>query len=282
MRDELRVTDSMWRGSGVDLDAYLTRVGYQGDVAADLATLRGLHAAHVDAIAFDNLDAVLGRTTVPLDLDSVQDKIVRRGRGGWCLEQVVLMAAVLDRIGFTFTAFAGRTRIRTGSKFGPALHMALCVELDGERWLHDVSFGAHGPHEPIQLAENARLDGDWSFDLVREPTGEHVLRFLRPEGPAELYGFTTDVRYPSDFEPLNHFCLTHPRSPFNHRMILQRTQPEVRHLLVGTVLTEIRPGEPATSRELDEAEALSAPGEIFGITLAPGDIRTLRKTLAGP
>lgn len=282
MRDELRVTDSMWQGSGVDLDAYLTRVGYQGDVAADLATLRGLHAAHVDAIAFDNLDAVLGRTTVPLDLDSVQEKIVRQGRGGWCLEQVVLMAAVLDRIGFTFTAFAGRTRIRTGSKFGPALHMALCVELDGERWLHDVSFGAHGPHEPIQLAENARLDGDWSFDLVREPTGEHVLRFLRPEGPAELYGFTTDVRYPSDFEPLNHFCLTHPRSPFNHRMILQRTQPEVRHLLVGTVLTEIRPGEPATSRELDEAEALSAPGEIFGITLAPGDIRTLRKTLAGP
>jgi N-hydroxyarylamine O-acetyltransferase len=272
----------MWQGSGVDLDAYLTRVGYQGDVAPDLSTLRGLHAAHVDAIAFDNLDALLGRTAVPLDLDSVQEKIVRQGRGGWCLEQVVLMAAVLDRIGFTFTAFAGRTRIRTGSKFGPALHVALCVELDGERWLHDVSFGAYGLHEPIRLAENARLDGDWSFDLVREPTGEHVLRFLRPEGPAELYGFTTDVRYPSDFELLNHFCLTHPRSPFNHRMILQRTQPEVRHLLVGNVLTEIRPGKPATFRELDKAEALSAPGEIFGITLEPGDIQTLGKTLAGP
>ena len=276
------MSDSMWQGSGVDLDAYLTRVGYEGDVAADLSTLRGLHTAHVDAIAFDNLDALLGRTAVPLDLDSVQEKIVRRGRGGWCLEQVVLMAAVLDRIGFTFTAFAGRTRVRTGSKFGPALHVALCVELDGELWLHDVSFGAFGPHEPIQLAENARLDGDWSFDLVREPTGEHVLRFLRPEGPAELYGFTTDVRYPSDFELLNHFCLTHPRSPFNHRMILQRTQAKVRHLLAGTVLTEIRPGEPATVRELDEAEALSAPEEIFGITLEPGDIQALRKTLAGP
>ncbi|MCS7476996.1 arylamine N-acetyltransferase [Umezawaea endophytica] len=274
--------DSMWQGSGVDLDAYLTRVGYQEDVAPDLATLRGLHTAHVDAIPFDNLDALLGRTAVPLDLDSVQEKIVRQGRGGWCLEQVVLMAAVLDRIGFTFTAFAGRTRIRSGSKVGPALHVALCVELDGERWLHDVSFGANGLHEPIRLAEGARLDGDWPFDLVREPTGEHVLRFLRPEGPAELYGFTTDVRYPSDFELLNHFCLTHPRSPFNHRMILQRTRAKVRHLLVGTALTEIRPGEPATSRELDAAEALSAPEEIFGITLEPRDVRTLGKTLAGP
>ncbi|HUQ58826.1 arylamine N-acetyltransferase family protein [Lentzea sp.] len=276
------MSDSMWQGSGVDLDAYLTRVGYEGDVAADLPTLRRLHIAHVDAIAFDNLDALLGRTEVPLDLDSVQRKIVRQGRGGWCLEQVVLMAAVLDRVGFAFTAFAGRTRIRTGNRFGPALHVALLVEADGERWLHDVSFGAHGLHEPIRFAQDARLDGGFSFDLVREPTGEHVLRFLRPEGPAELYGFTTDVRYPSDFELLNHFCLTHPRSPFNHRMVLQRTQPKVRHLLAGTVLTEIRPGEPATVRELGEAEALSAPGEIFGITLEPGDVQTLRKTLAGP
>lgn len=282
MKDELRVTDSMWQGSGVDLDAYLTRVGYQGDVAPDLATLRGLHAAHVDAIAFDNLDAVLGRPTVPLDLDSLQEKIVRQGRGGWCLEQVVLVAAVLDRIGFTFSAFAGRTRIRTGNKFGPALHVALCVQLDDEHWLFDVSFGAYGPHVPIRLAENSRLDGDWPFDLVREPNGEYVLRFLRPEGPAELYGFTTDARYPSDFELLNHFCLTHPRSPFNHRMVLQRTQPEVRHLLAGSTLTEIRPGEPATFRELDKDETLSAPEEIFGITLEPADVQALRKILDGP
>ncbi|MFD7516522.1 arylamine N-acetyltransferase [Streptomyces niveus] len=282
MTDELRATDSMWQGSGVDLDAYLARVGYQGDVAPDLATLRGLHTAHVDAIAFDNLDALLGRTVVPIDLDSVQEKIVRQGRGGWCLEQVVLMAAVLDRIGFTFTAFAGRTRVRTGSKFGPALHVALCVEADGERWIHDVSFGAFGPHEPIRLAENARLDGDWSFDLLREPTGEHVLRFLRPEGPVELYGFTTDVRYPSDFELLNHFCLTHPRSPFNHRMVLQRTQPEVRHLLAGSTLTEIRPEGPPTVRELGVDELLSAPREIFGITLDPGDVQALGKILDGP
>lgn len=282
MNEELRVSDSLWQGSGVDLDAYLTRVGYRGDVATDLATLRGLHAAHVDAIAFDNLDALLGRTAVPLDLDSVQDKIVRQGRGGWCLEQVVLMAAVLDRIGFTFSALAGRTRIRTGNRFGPALHVALCVELDDERWLFDVSFGAYGPHAPIRLAENARLAGDWPFDLVREPNGEHVLRFLRPEGPAELYGFTTDARYPSDFELLNHFCLTHPRSPFNHRMVLQRTRPDVRHLLAGNTLTEIRPAEPATTRELDGDELLAAPAEIFGITLEPGDVQALSKILDGP
>ncbi|MFJ1746837.1 arylamine N-acetyltransferase [Streptomyces sp. NPDC088116] len=273
------MTDSMWQGNGVDLDAYLSRVGYVADVAPDLATLRGLHAAHVDAIAFENIDAILGRA-VPLDLESVQEKIVRRGRGGWCMEQVVLVAAVLDRIGFTFTALSARSRIRTGNKFGPAVHVALCVELDDERWLFDVSFGGYGLHEPIRIADGATVDGDWSFDMVREPHGEHVLRFLRAEGPAEIYGFTTDARYPADFEILNHFCRTHPRSPFNHRVILQRTQPTVRHVLIGNALTEIRPGEPASHRELDEDETLSAPEKIFGVTLDPTEVQSL-KTMAG-
>ncbi|MFJ5102171.1 arylamine N-acetyltransferase [Streptomyces sp. NPDC088554] len=273
------MTDSIWQGTGVDVDAYLSRVGYLADVAPDLATLRGLHAAHVGAIAFENIDAVLGRA-VPLDLDSVQEKIVRRGRGGLCLEQVVLMAAVLDRIGFTFSAFSARSRIRTGNKLGPAVHVALCVDLDDECWLFDVSFGGYGLREPIRLAEASRLDGDWPFDIVREPHGEYVLRFLRAEGPAEIYGFTTDARYPADFEVLNHYCLTHPRSPFNHRMILQRTQPTVRHILIGNTLTEMRPGEPATHRELDEGEMLSAPEKIFGLALEPGDVQSL-KTLAG-
>ncbi|MEE1804337.1 arylamine N-acetyltransferase [Streptomyces sp. NPDC101062] len=271
------MTDSMWQGPGVDLDAYLSRVGYLAEVAPDLATLRGLHAAHVGAIAFENIDAVLGRP-VPLDLDSVQDKILRRGRGGWCMEHVVLVAAVLDRIGFTFSALSARSRIRTGNKLGPAVHVALCVELDGEQWLFDVSFGGYGLHEPIRLADNARLDGDWPFDMVREPHGEYVLRSVRPDGPVDLYGFTTDPRYPSDFEILNHFCLTHARSPFNHRMVLQRTQPTVRHVLIGNALTEIRLGEPPAQRELDEDETLSAPEKIFGITLDPSDVQSLKAT----
>ncbi|MFE5812736.1 arylamine N-acetyltransferase [Streptomyces sp. NPDC056479] len=269
------MTDSMWQGTGVDLDAYLSRVGYPADVAPDLATLRGLHAAHVETIAFENIDAVLGRPA-PLDLDSVQEKIVRRGRGGLCLEHLVLMAAVLDRIGFTFSALAARSRIRTGNRTGPAVHVALCVELDGERWLFDVGFGGFGLYEPIRLAATSRLDGDWPFDMVREPHGEYVLRSLRAEGPLELYGFTTDARFPADFEVLNHFCLTHPRSPFNHRVILQRTQSTVRHVLIGNTLTEMRLGEPVTHRELDEDEALSAPEKIFGITLEPGDVQDLK------
>jgi arylamine N-acetyltransferase len=45
------------------LDAYFARPGYTGERSATLAVLRALHLRHVNAIAFDNLDMLLGRGT---------------------------------------------------------------------------------------------------------------------------------------------------------------------------------------------------------------------------
>jgi N-hydroxyarylamine O-acetyltransferase len=53
----------------------------------------------VEHIAFENFDVLLGRP-IRLDLASLQDKLVRRRRGGYCFEQVTLFAAVLERLGF--------------------------------------------------------------------------------------------------------------------------------------------------------------------------------------
>ncbi|HIG22503.1 MAG TPA: arylamine N-acetyltransferase [Henriciella sp.] len=45
----------------LDLAAYLRRIGYSGPVRADLETLNALHAAHVNAVPFENLDVHAGR-----------------------------------------------------------------------------------------------------------------------------------------------------------------------------------------------------------------------------
>jgi hypothetical protein len=38
----------------IDLDAYFARIGYDGPRTASLATLRAVHLAHTQAIAFEN------------------------------------------------------------------------------------------------------------------------------------------------------------------------------------------------------------------------------------
>src|SRR5450432_1089503 len=92
-----------------DLGAYFRRIAYEGAAPATLATLTELHALHAAAIPFENLSAFLGEP-VKLDLASLEEKLVRGGRGGWCFEQNLLLSHVLIALGFDVTRLAARVR----------------------------------------------------------------------------------------------------------------------------------------------------------------------------
>ena len=83
----------------LDLDAYLDRIRHAGPRKPDAVTLAALHRAHLAAIPFENLDVVLG-PRVSVELDRIQDKLVRGRRGGYCYERNLLFAAVLQRLGY--------------------------------------------------------------------------------------------------------------------------------------------------------------------------------------
>jgi N-hydroxyarylamine O-acetyltransferase len=94
---------------GFDLPAYLKRIGYDAVPAHDLSTLEALHVKHLDRIPFENIDVFLGRPG-GIDLDALQTKIVRRGRGGYCFEQNTLFAAALRALGFRIHTLEARVR----------------------------------------------------------------------------------------------------------------------------------------------------------------------------
>ncbi|RII15821.1 hypothetical protein DSC45_18475 [Streptomyces sp. YIM 130001] len=62
----------MWGSGHLDLDACLAHLGYEGDRAPTLETLRALQRAHVLTVRWDTIDSFLYRE-VRLDLPSVQD-----------------------------------------------------------------------------------------------------------------------------------------------------------------------------------------------------------------
>jgi N-hydroxyarylamine O-acetyltransferase len=94
----------------LDLDAYLERIGYEGRDEPTLEVLDALHLAHTTTIPFENLDILLGRP-IRLDLPSLQDKLVRDRRGGYCFEHNTLFAAALEAVGFGVTRLGARVRI---------------------------------------------------------------------------------------------------------------------------------------------------------------------------
>src|SRR6266702_3000386 len=91
----------------IDLDGYFQRIGYTGERRATLDTLRAIHVRHPEAIGFENLNPLM-KWPVRLDAPSLQQKLVRDGRGGYCYEQNVLFSHALKALGFHVTGLAAR------------------------------------------------------------------------------------------------------------------------------------------------------------------------------
>ena len=92
---------------GLDLNAYLARIGYSGSRAPTLETLKAVAIAHTDAVTFENLNPFLG-LPVTLDLASLQAKVVHGGRGGYCFELNGLLCAAVRAMGYRVTGGGGR------------------------------------------------------------------------------------------------------------------------------------------------------------------------------
>ncbi|WP_167160296.1 arylamine N-acetyltransferase [Streptomyces sp. MBT27] len=278
----------MWNGGALDLDAYLAHLGHEGDRTPSLATLRALHRAHVLSMRWENVEAVL-RKYRPLDLDSVQAKMVGTARGGTCFEHVTLYAAALERLGFSLFVVQGR--VRMGSpRIRPETHAMVIVELEGRRWLSDIGFGA-SPLEPIELADATDSDdGVWAYRLRRQEVspGETGWALHQPAAPREgievsddgwmvRHTFTLHRQYPVDLQVANHYGASSPHSAFSDRLYLQRLHPDRLHSLDNRLLTTVRPGVPGPpeSRELVAAEVPEVLAEVFGVELSAQDMELL-------
>jgi len=154
----------------MNLEAYFKRIGFSRPAAADLKTLNALMSAHVRAIPFENLD-VYSERGVSLEVEAIYDKIVERGRGGWCFEMNGLFEWVLQEIGFDVQRLsAGVRRISMGDA-ALGNHLCLQVTLD-QPYLVDVGFGSSQlfalpliegvtKHKPIQIALAQIENGFW-------------------------------------------------------------------------------------------------------------------------
>ncbi|MCB5163724.1 arylamine N-acetyltransferase [Streptomyces bambusae] len=267
----------MWSGDGLDLGAYLTRIGYGGELRADLRTLQEVHRCHTRSIPFENLDVALGRG-VPLDVKSLEDKLVRQRRGGYCYEQNSLLAAALERIGFEVAGRGARNRTR-GDALLPVTHALLVVTVDGRPWLADAGFGVQGPTEPLLLEPGTRSrQGEWGFSVAAEDDGVLVLRSRNADGERDLYAFAPQRLHPVDFELMNHYSATHPKSFFTGRALAMRTAPERRTAFVDGQLIVFRPDGGPDRSHVASDDVIGLLDQEFGISLPEADARQLLRT----
>jgi len=268
-----------WSVAKLDLDAYLTRIGYTGPRDATEATLTAIYRAHLAAVRFENFDVFL-RGGVAVDLESIQEKIVFRGRGGYCYEQAQLFGAVLERLGFT----VDRLLARVGPDGGPArarTHLTLRVRSGTGVWLADPGFG-NSPPAPLSLRRYRsggpqEVDG-WIYEVAPDQENGDEVWKLREYQAGEwvtLHRWDDAGTHPIDVVLSNHYTSTHPDSWFTWQPILIRRDPDAVRAIRGRDYTLIRPGHVKERRVLTDAEfAVALTGE-FALTLTPDEIATM-------
>src|SRR5215470_1696700 len=150
-----------------DVDAWLSRIGYDGPRAPSLATLKALVTAHATAIAYESIDVLLDRPP-SLDPAALQSKMIRGGRGGYCFEQNMLFRCGLLALGYKLTSL--QARVVRGLAIDaprPMLHMVLRVELPEGAYLADVGFGNLAPTTALKI----RVD-------EKQETPHEIMRFI--------------------------------------------------------------------------------------------------------
>jgi arylamine N-acetyltransferase len=127
--------------------AYLRRLGVDGDLAPTLDTLVTLHRAHLDAVPYENLGIMLGRSP-SADPGESLSRVGAVGRAGYCFHQNGALGTVLGELGFDLSRRHGHVWTTEDDRDSTELnHLVLVADglptddNPGGRWWVDVGLG---------------------------------------------------------------------------------------------------------------------------------------------
>ncbi|HTI82712.1 MAG TPA: arylamine N-acetyltransferase [Acetobacteraceae bacterium] len=260
--------------SPFDQQAWLDRIGYNGSREPTLSTLHELIFAHSQAIAYESLDIMLGRTP-SLDITLLQHKMIFGGRGGYCLEQNTLFREGLRSLGYKITSLQGRVvRGMAIDAPRPAIHMLLQVDLPEGQYLADVGFGNLAPTAALQLRAGVVQETPHETMRFIDVGGELTLQAKLRDTWAHIYRVIPYPRYDSEYEITNWYTATHPAAPYQSNIIAARPGIDRTRITMFNRRITVRhaTGE-ADRRELrDEVEFRSALRDEFGLNMTDEEI----------
>lgn len=267
-----------------DLNEYLARIALDRRPARpDLASLRDLTLAHPCAIPFENLNPLL-RRPVRLDIASIQEKLVRGGRGGWCFEHNLLLGTALTSLGYTVTGLSARViwNVPAGVVRGRS-HMVLLVALPEGPHIVDVGFGGSTPTAPLRLEAGIEQATPHEPFRLTHVDGGLMLEARIGSAWKGLYIFDLQPQALADYEMPNWYLCNHPESHFLAAVVAARVERDRRFALRNADFAVYYPHGAAERRTLTSgAEIRRTLEDVFHIQVpAEPEVDALFERLAG-
>ncbi|HNP31304.1 MAG TPA: arylamine N-acetyltransferase [Nitrospirales bacterium] len=221
----------------IDLEAYFQRIGYTGERKATLDVLRSIQLRHTETIAFENLNPLM-RWPVLLDVESLQQKMVRDGRGGYCFEHNLLLKYALEALGFHITGLAARVLWNTpDGVIPPRSHMLLRVDLDDYPYVVDAGFGGVTLTGPLLLKPDIQQETPHETFRLLRVNDEYITQMNIRDEWISLYRFSLSEHLLPDYEVASWYLSTHPDSLFVNRLLAARVASDCRYALRNNQVT---------------------------------------------
>lgn len=236
----------------MDIEAYFERIGYQNSRnKLDLQTLTAILQHQIRAIPFENLNIHCGES-MELNLETIFDQIVRKKRGGWCLQVNHLLYWALTKMGFETTMLGGYVFNTAANKYSSGMiHLLVQVTIGDKDYIVDAGFGrSYQVWEPLELTSGkdqpqvpaifilTEENGTWYLDQIRRehyiPNEEFVNSDLLDKNKyRKIYSFTLEPRTIEDFVHVNTYFQTSSTSVFVSTSVCSLQTSEGVSCLVG-------------------------------------------------
>ncbi|KAK5658031.1 hypothetical protein OQA88_2586 [Cercophora sp. LCS_1] len=261
-----------------------------------LKQLTQIQYRHMERVPFESLYLHYTRhRTLSLDPQDLYDKVVNKGRGGYCMEINQFFAVILRTAGFNIMTAGGRVLIAGVDGWN---HQVTIVTIGNQKYLVDVAFGSGCSLSPVPLQDGIE------FELVAPARGKLEYRALTthtnqdqrvwvysfqeaPPAPwLPKYCFVEIEFFPADFAVMNQRTMAAPQSFFVQNVMCVRTvlggppedpKPVATLILFRNYLKRISRGqeEVLATFKLEE-ERIAALKEWFNIDISPAERNAIR------
>ncbi|XP_060698289.1 arylamine N-acetyltransferase, pineal gland isozyme NAT-10-like isoform X1 [Hemiscyllium ocellatum] len=278
-------------GEKMKLSEYFARIGYtRPSYNTDLETLSIILEKHVTSIPYENLSPHCGET-IELNMEAIFNKMVRKHRGGCCVEHNALFWWVLKEMGYEVMFIPVRVyKPAKDSYESYPSHCVLIITIDSKHYMADVGFvSSNQMRQPLELVsgkEQTQFPG--TYRLTEDNNiwyMEKTVRKIHIEGQStnseslqnqrsyqKLFCFDLKSCRIEDFQDKLTYLITTPGAIFKElSFVCYQTQNGIKTLKGTTYTEQIYNGKDGkdlrTSVTLTEEELQHAIKETFNLVL---------------
>jgi len=260
----------------LDVKDYLSRIGLEGkgNLSPTKENLHLINSHHLLHVPFENLDLTMGIEVVA-SVDKCWEKIVKKHRGGWCHEHILVIEKALSILGYKTKRGTGQVFVGPGALSPPGSHAFAHVTFDdGSKFLVDVGFPdtttsaleiTDNMLDKTQITSNAR-----QFKVTKE--GPIYFRWnYEPATKTWNKSWQWDESTPSIqvelYDQGNKWVQCGPNSPFQKNAIISLALPSGRITLSGLnkIVTDASGNKTRTT--ISKEEFLETLRKSFGFDL---------------